>query len=73
MNYNSVYAYWLFEEVKSGKKVYALDRKFKKVSLVNDLTVDQLLAVMNSAEAEPSRYEFWYEEEVKVTEENENA
>jgi hypothetical protein len=73
MNYKSVYAYWLFDEIKSGKKVYALDRKFRKVSLVNDLTIDQVVAVINSAEAEPSRYEFWYEEEVKVTEEKENA
>lgn len=71
MNYKSVYSCWLFDEVKSGKKVYALDRKFKKVSLVNDLTVDQLVAVMNSADEEPTRYEFWYEEE--VTEEKENA
>jgi hypothetical protein len=73
MNYKSVYSCWLYDEVKSGKKVYALDRKFKKVSLVNDLTIDQLVAVINSDEAEPSRYEFWYEEEVKVTEEKENA
>lgn len=71
MNYKSVYSCWLFDEVKSGKKVYALDRKFKKVSLVNDLTIDQLVAVINSDEAETSRYEFWYEEE--VTEEKENA
>lgn len=71
MNYKSVYSCWLFDDVKSGKKVYALDRKLKRVSLVNDLTVDQLVAVINSDEAEPSRYEFWYEEE--VTEEKENA
>ena len=83
MKYLSVYYYWLFDEVKSGKKVYALDRKLRKVSVVNDLTIDQLVAVMNSAEEESTRYEFWYEEKVteetekvteetKVTEENED-
>jgi hypothetical protein len=68
MKYVSVYSYWLFEEIKKGKKVYALDRRLKKVSLVNDLTADQLIAVMHSAEEESDRYEFWYEEE-----ETENA
>ena len=74
MKYKSVYNCWLFDEVKNGNMVYALDRKFKKVVLVNDLTVDQLVAVMHSADEEPTRYEFWYEEteETEVTEENKN-
>lgn len=74
MNFKSVYAYWLFDEIKSGKKVYALDRKLRKVSLVNELTIDQLVAVMNSAEEEASRYEFWYEETkiIETTEEKVN-
>lgn len=71
MKYRSVSSYWLFDEIKNGKMVFALDRKFKKVVLVNDMTADQLVAVMNSAEAEPSRYEFWYEESEKVAEETE--
>lgn len=62
MKYKSVSSYWLFDEIKNGKIVFALDRGLKKVSLVNDLTADILVAVMNSAEAEPTRYEFWYEE-----------
>lgn len=62
MKYRSVYSFWLFDEIKSGKRVYALDKKLKKIVLVNDLTAEQLVAVMNSAEAEPTRYEFWYEE-----------
>ena len=62
MKYKSVYSIWLFDEIKSGKRVYALDKKLKKIVLVNDLTAEQLVAVMNSAEAEPTRYEFWYEE-----------
>lgn len=83
MKFKNVSSYWLFDEVKSGKRVYALDRKLRKVSVVNDLTIDQLVAVMNSSEEESTRYEFWYEEKVteetekvteetKVTEENED-
>lgn len=68
MKYISVSSYWLFDEIKNGKIVFALDRGLKKVSLVNDLTADMLVAVMNSADKEPTRYEFWYE----VTEEEVN-
>lgn len=70
MKYSNVYSHWLFDEIKSGKKVYALDRKFRKVVLVNELTADQLVAVMHSDKEEPTRYEFWYEE-TEVTEETE--
>lgn len=63
MKYKSVYSFWLFDEIKSGNRVYALDKKLKKIVLVNELTAEQLVAVMNSAEAEPTRYEFWYESE----------
>ena len=65
MKYTEVYSYWLFDEVKNGKKVYALDRKLRKVVLVNELTADQLVAVMHSADEETTRYEFWTEEEEK--------
>ena len=78
MKYINVYSCWLFDEVKKGKKVYALDRKLKKIVLINELTIDQLVAVMNSDDEESTRYEFWYEEKVteeteKVTEETENT
>ena len=77
MKYRSVYSFCLFDEVVNGKKVYALDRKLKKVVLVNDLTAEQLAAVMHSDKEEPSRYEFWYEEteteETKEKEVSENA
>lgn len=71
MKFKEISSYWLFDEVKSGKRIYALDRKLRKISVVNDLSVDLLVAVMNSADEECSRYEFWYEEaeETDVTEE----
>lgn len=78
MKYKSIYSHWIFDDVQDGKKVYALDRKLKKVVLVNDLTIDQVVAVINSDKEEPNRYEFWYEETevteaTEETEEEENA
>ena len=68
MIFNAIFPCYLFDEVKSGKLVYALDKKTRKVSLVNDLIVEQLVAVMNSAKEEPTRYEFWYEKEKEINE-----
>ena len=69
MKYNSIYAYWVMDEIKNDKSVYVLDRKTKTVAVVNEMTVDRAIAVLNSAEEDSKRYEFWCEE----TEENENA
>lgn len=65
MKYRSVSSYWVFDEVKSGKDIYVLDRRVNEVYLVNAMPVDQLVAIMHSAEKENSRYEFWYEQEEK--------
>ena len=75
MIYKKAYSSWLYDEIKHGKKIFCLDRKFLRVVLVNDLTVDQLVALINSDEEEATRYEFWYEEaekESKVTEEDDD-
>lgn len=69
MRYRSVSSYWVFDEIKSGKTIYVLDRKTLVVCSVNGLSVNELIEVMANAEKESSRYEFWYEEE----EEKENA
>lgn len=69
MKYRSVSSYWVFDEIKSGKDIYVLDRRVNEVYLVNAMPVDQLVAIMHSAEKENSRYEFWYEQK----EEKENA
>ena len=72
MIYKRAYSEWLFEEIKKGKKIYVLDKKFVNVVIVNELTVDQLVALMRSDVEEETRYEFWYEEEKKVTEEEDD-
>jgi hypothetical protein len=68
MKYRDFFAYWVMDEVKNGNTVYVLDRQTKTVEVVNEMTVDKAMAVINSAEADAKRYEFWCEEE-----ENENA
>lgn len=68
MKYHSIFAHWAFDEIKEGKKVYALDRQTKTVAVVNEMTVDTATALLKSASENSDRYEFWVEEE-----ETENA
>lgn len=67
MKYISVDPYWVIDEIKKGKKVYVLDRKLKKVSTVNDASVQDVVTVIESEEK--NRYEFWYEESEENTNE----
>ena len=60
MKYISVHRVWVIDEIKKGKKIYVLDRKLKKVSTVNDASVQDVITVTESKEGD--RYEFWYEE-----------
>lgn len=69
MKYRTFSAYWVFDEIKAGKTVCVLDRKLREVFFVNSMTVDRMIAVLNSAEENSDRYEFWTEEE----EENKNV
>lgn len=62
MKYRDFYACWAMDEVKKGKTVYVLDRQTKTVEVVNEMTVDKAMAVINSAETDFTRYEFWTEE-----------
>lgn len=69
MKYRDFSAYWVMDEIKSGKTVYALDRKEKAVAVVNFLSVDEAMEAIKLAEKNPTRFEFWTEEQ----EESENA
>ena len=79
MKYKKIYSHWVIDDIQDGKKVFCLDRKFLRVVLINDLTVDQMVAMLQSALEESDRYEFWYEEPEETekvteeTEENENV
>lgn len=74
MKYKKIYSHWVIDDIQDDKKVFCLDRKFLRVVLINDLTVDQMLAILKNALEESDRYEFWYEEpeEAEKTEEEEN-
>lgn len=67
MNYSTVSPWWVIDEIKSGKKVYVLDRKLKKIATVNDASVQDVITVTESKEN--NRYEFWYEESEETTNE----
>ena len=71
MMYSTVSPWWVIDEIRQGRTVYVLDRKLKKVFTVNEASVQDVVTVTESKEN--NRYEFWYEEEEKVTEEKENA
>lgn len=75
MKYRKFYAVWVIDEIEDGHTVYVLDRQTKKVEAVNEMTVNDAIAVIENAKAHTDRYEFWCDvpEVTKETEENENV
>ena len=78
MKYRDFYAFWVLDELEDGNTIYVLDRQTKKVEVINEMTVDKAMAVINSAKADADRYKFWCEvteetQETQETEENENV
>lgn len=69
MLYKSVYRFLVLDEIKKGKTVYCLDREFKVVHTINDMSVEAAMALLHIADEDVPRFEFW--EEVK--EESKNA
>jgi len=69
MTYKTIYHFLVLDEIKDGKTVYCLDRKEKQVYCVNELTVNDTVAMINANDTEPDRFEYWIEEK----EEKENA
>ena len=68
MKYKDLYGFQVMSEIEKGKTVYFLDRKARAVNVVNELTVNDAMALIKSADECRDRFEFWVEEE-----ENENA
>lgn len=60
MKFNSIYRWSVIDEIAKGKKVYALDRLALEVFLVNELSVEEAVAMTESKEEQ--RFEFWYVE-----------
>lgn len=63
MKFRDIYSFLAIEEIKDGKTVFVLDKEMKTVEAVNDMTVDEAVSLIQSADNFPGRFEFWVEEE----------
>lgn len=70
MWYEDIYSWRIFDYMKKGTKVYALDRKTRTVSTVNDITVSEAFDLVSCAKNESDRFVFWIE---RTEEEEENG
>ena len=61
--YKDVYSYRIIDEIKNGKRVYAVDRKLAELFVVNSLEMDEFAILLHRAEADSDRYIFWMIEE----------
>ena len=71
MNYITVSPFWAFEEIEKGKVIYVADKQAKECFILNDMTAEAAVTLTKDAKARSDKYEFWYEEEKKVTEDAE--
>lgn len=66
--FKSIYDFEAFTKMKEGKKVCVCDRQFHSCDTLNELTVDEAIAIINDADEHEDRYIFWIEEESEETE-----
>lgn len=71
MDYKTVYPCWVIDEVKNGKVVFVLDKLLMKVAVVNEMRLDDVIRITENGEE--NRYEFWYVEETKTEETEEEV
>lgn len=57
--YQEIYSFNVFDEIKKGNKVYALDRKLAEVFVINTMEVEDFATCLHRAKAEKNRYMFW--------------
>lgn len=70
MDYKTVYPCWVIDEVSNGKVVFVLDKLLLKVAVVNEMRLDDVIRITENGEE--NRYVFWYVEETKTEETEEN-
>lgn len=68
MWFEDIYSWKIFDYMKKGTKVFALDRKTRSVSTVNDMTVARAFELVELAKDDLDRFVFWIE--IKEEEEN---
>lgn len=66
MKYRKVYPWNVIDEVKNGKAVFVLDKLLLKVSVVNEMRLNDVIRITENEEE--NRYEFWCIEETKAEE-----
>lgn len=62
MKYTTIYAWSVFDEMKKGAVVYALDKMEKEVIYLNDVSCDFAMRTIVAAEKDIDRVVFWKEE-----------
>ena len=70
MVYKSVYHFLVWDKIKSGKTVFCLDKECKVIHVINKMSVEEALSLLNTAERDAARFEFWLalEEETSTSE-----
>lgn len=63
--YKDIFDFCVLDELDEGKSVYALDKKFGKVSVLNQMTVEELMKILATSRKEETRYTFWIVEEAE--------
>lgn len=71
MKYITVSPFWVFEDIEKGRVIYVVDKQAKECFILNDLDVATAVLLVKDAKAHSDKYDFWYEEEIKVTDDAE--
>lgn len=61
--YTEIYSFRLFDEIKSKKKVYALDKKLVETFSVHNMEMENFATLLEKTEEDKERYLFWTTEE----------
>ena len=65
VEFKGIYYFEAFNNLKEGKKVSVCDRQIQSCDTLNEMTVDEAIALINDAEEHKDRYNFWIEEETE--------
>lgn len=68
IKYVDVYPWDVLKEVQNGRRIRYVDKKSEDVWVINDLDFEAASQDIKTAEENPGRYVFWYEEETKTEE-----
>lgn len=59
MKYETHFAFNLFNELKNGKKIYALDKFLAEAYFLPTMEVEDFITLTHRAEADEKRFVFW--------------